>query len=76
MAISGNTSIVIASLILSVLAIIAVVLRFWARRTKGIEIGLDNYFILPAVVSRYKSRLIPASMTYTLVQDFCGGIGR
>ena len=36
---------------LTVLALIAIVLRFCARRLKKVDLGWDDYTILPAMVS-------------------------
>ena len=52
MALSGNDNIIIVSAIFSLLAIIAVVLRFYARHVRHIPFGADDYVILPAVVRR------------------------
>lgn len=38
------------AIVLSILAVVAVVLRFYARRIKGTEFAWDDYLILPALV--------------------------
>ena len=43
-------SIIIVSVIFSCLAALAVALRFYARRIKGLSLGLDDYVLLPALV--------------------------
>ena len=39
--------------VLSVLAIVAVILRFYARRVKHIALSWDDYAILPALVRHF-----------------------
>lgn len=38
------------AIVLSILAVVAVLLRFYARRIKGTECAWDDYLILPALV--------------------------
>jgi hypothetical protein len=52
MAPSGNDNIIIISAVFSLLAIVAVVLRFYARHARHVPFGADDYVILPAVVRR------------------------
>lgn len=40
--------------VLSVLAIVAVILRFYARRMKQTALSWDNYAILPALVRHFR----------------------
>lgn len=47
---SGNTVIVIISIVFSVVAVTAVALRFRARQVKDTPLGADDYLILPAMV--------------------------
>lgn len=47
---SGNTFIVVISVVFSVVAISAVALRFHARQIKKTRLGADDYLILPAMV--------------------------
>jgi hypothetical protein len=42
---------IIINTVFMLIAIIAVALRLVARRLKGIALGLDDYFIVAAVVS-------------------------
>lgn len=43
-------TIIIAGVVFSVLAALAVALRFYARRIKGLCQGADDYVLLPALV--------------------------
>jgi len=49
----GPTIIIIVSVVFSVLAALAVALRFYARRVKGLRHGADNYVLLPAPVQYF-----------------------
>ena len=51
MGVSLPTNIIIISIIFSLVAIAAVALRFYSRRIKRASLGLDDYFIIPALVS-------------------------
>ena len=50
MAVSGNDNIIIISVVFSLVAIVAVALRLYARRLKRQSLGADDYTILPALV--------------------------
>ena len=50
MANPSGTSTVVALLVLGVLAIVAVVLRFWARAIQRVSLQLNDFLILPALV--------------------------
>lgn len=47
---SSGTSQVVILLMFSVLAALAVVLRFWSRRIKNVKIELDDALIIPGAV--------------------------
>lgn len=51
MGLSLTVNIVIISIVFSLVAITAVVLRFYCRRLKRVQLGLDDYCILPALAS-------------------------
>ncbi len=50
MALSGNDNIIVISVVFSLVAAVAVVLRFYARSLKHMRLGADDYTILPALV--------------------------
>ena len=50
MANPSGTSTVVALLVLGVFAIVAVVLRFWARAMQRVSLQLNDFLILPALV--------------------------
>lgn len=50
MALSGNDNIIVISVVFSVVAVVAVALRLYARSLKRMRLGADDYTILPALV--------------------------
>ena len=56
-----STSIVVVDTVLPVLAILAVVLRLLARRSKSQSLEVDDFLILVALVDRPFSRLMTCS---------------
>ena len=51
MGLSLPANIIIVSIFFSAAALVAVGLRFYSRRVKRAPLGLDDYFIVPALVS-------------------------
>lgn len=50
LAANQGPGIVVGNLIVAVAAIIAVVLRVWSRRLKGLKLGPDDWLIVMALV--------------------------
>lgn len=49
----GNVGVIILATVFSLLAIVAVGLRFQARKLKRSRLGVDDYLILPALVREW-----------------------
>lgn len=54
MALSLSTNITIVCAVFTVLPIIAVVLRFWARAVRHSGLSADDYLILPGLVGQQR----------------------
>lgn len=53
-------------LILSILAILAVVLRFWARRIKKLSLELDDYLVMVGLVTTVYASYFPSSHMFQI----------